>query len=146
MDKITEGMKVTPDPTSDRIPDDVRGRVFTAYKVNPKNVRCSADDGGRGINYPKALLVEATDENVAAGKLPMTRPYEPPEHYVVGEIVTLKTAYKDWTTETPLVVIGGQNRVNVTLLGGADDQYLRAPRTGLVRRDLSWLREHLTSA
>jgi hypothetical protein len=45
------------------------GTVFIVEKVNPrKNVRCSAEDGSRGINWPAELLVPATDEAVDAGR------------------------------------------------------------------------------
>lgn len=125
------------------IPRSVAGRVFIVEKVNPKNVICRAEDGGRGINYPKTLLTAATDDALAASSAP--RPFVPVEHFEVGTIVTLTRPYRDWTTETPLVVIGGRgDKVNVTLIGGDHDRYVRVPaRSGLVRRDLAWLAERL---
>jgi hypothetical protein len=137
------GMKVIADPDDPRTQDDVRGRVFTVHKVNPKRVQCTADDGGRGINYSKDLLIEATDENVKAAQV-LGRPYEPPEFFYMGEIVTMKRPYKDWTTETPLIVMADKGqKVNVALLGGDGDRYVRAVGAGLVKRDLAWLRERL---
>lgn len=143
MDKqdLKVGAKVTPIANDERVPAECRGRVFTVDKLNPKKAKCSADDGGRGINFPYELLTEATDENVEAGKGPITRPFEPREFFDPGEVVTLATAWKDWDTEKPLVVIkdGGGKRVNVAPIGGSDGQCLRVPPTGLVRRDIEWL-------
>lgn len=138
-------LKVVADPNDARIPDDVRGRVFTVSKVNPKTVVCTADDGGRGIKYPKDLLVEATDDNVKAAQHPVLgTPWEPREIFVMGEVVTLKRPYKEHTTETPLVVMADKGkRVNVALLGGDEDRYVRCAPEGLVKRDLAWLAERL---
>lgn len=138
------GDKVTP-ISDERVPLDCRGRVFTVEKVNPKKLKCSADDGGLGINFPKDLLAPATDENLAAGKTVST-PFVPREFFSVGEIVTLAKSWKDWGTDKPLVVLkDGGKRVNVTPLGGDDDKYLRVPPSGLVKRDLEWLAEALTA-
>jgi hypothetical protein len=131
------GQKVTP-IQDERVPLETVGRVFTVEKLNPKKVRCSADDGDRGINFPYELLAEATEENLNAG--PATRPFDPDAFFTVGEVVTMKTDWKDVTTETPLVVIGDSGkRVKVTRLGGDGDRYVRCGREALVKRDLEWL-------
>lgn len=135
------GDRVTP-VSDERIPAGCRGRVFIVRKVNPKNLRCDAADGGRGFNCPAALLVAATEENVKAGGA-VSRPFVPREFFSLGEIVSLKRPWRDWTTETPLVVTGGRDKVNVTLVGGDKDRYLRVPSSGLVRRDRGWLVEAL---
>ena len=138
------GDKVTPVHDDERVPNDTRGRVFTVRTRNPKKVKCDADDGGRGINFPDEILRPATDENVKLGQGPFTRPYVPPVFFDIGEIVTLTRPYKDITVDTPMVVIADKQRVNVTKLGGDDGQYLRANRENLVKRDLAWLREELS--
>lgn len=136
------GDRVTPIAGDDRVPRESRGRVFIVAKVNPKNIKCSAEDGGRGINFPADLLTEATDKNIAAGNI-LGRPYEPPEIFHEGEIVTLKRAYQHITTETPMIVTKqGPKNVNLSPLGGSD-RYMRCPPAGLVRRDLEWLAETL---
>ena len=111
------GQKVTPDPTSDRVNPATRGRTYTVAKVNPKNVKCTADDGGRGLNYPRELLVPATPENLAAASKPLIR-----------------------ETTCPMVVIGGTStRIKVARIGGDDDRYVLIPDSGLIRRDRAWL-------
>lgn len=141
---FSKGDRVYVDPAFDGAAAGVLGRVFVVDKVNPKNVRCHAEDGGRGINYPKEAL-----KLYEGGEVPVGRPFVPiadTEFFSAGEIVTLKRAYKDWTAETPLVVLVDKvNKVNVTLLGGDGDRYLRCPREGLVKRDLDWLAEALIS-
>lgn len=144
MRKFKRDDKVTPIHDDDRVPADTRGRVFTVDKLNPKNIRCTADDGGRGINFPDDLLVPATDENVKLGRGPLTRPFQPREFFEPGEIVTLKTPFKnEIAVDTPLVVLADKQRVNVTPLGGNGGRYLRANPESLVKRDLAWLAEHL---
>lgn len=133
------GDKVTP-IHDERIPAECRGRVFTVEKLNPKKAKCSADDGGRGINFPYDILCEATDENVQAGGEPITRPFDPDAFFTTGEVVTMKDSWKDFTPETPLVVIGDTGkRVKVARLGGDNDRYVRCGRDSLVKRDLEWL-------
>lgn len=136
------GMKVTPDPTSPYVRSETVGRVFTVTKINPKNVRCTADDGGRGLNYPRELLVPATPENLAKAQDParLSRPFVPRELYALGEVVTLKRAYRQYDTQAPFVVIGSTpNRTKVAPLGGNNDEYLLIPAGGLERRVLaSW--------
>lgn len=141
-----EGDKVTPKADVQGVPPGTIGRTFTVYKVNPKRMRCSADDGGRGINFPPSLLVAATEENLAArwnGVAPV-RFGDPAERFVVGEVVSLTRPWRDWDEGTPLVVVGGRNgRVNVTLVGGYGDSYLRTTPSNLVRRGAEWLVDQL---
>lgn len=148
MRKFGVGDKVTPKADAYGVPKDTLGRVFEVTKVNPKNTKAKALDGGRGINFPQEILVAATDENVAAGEAArgsvFGRSVEPvrDEFFKPGEIVTLKRPWRDWTTETPLVVIADKGRkVNVVPLGGAAElgRYLRVPPTGLEKRSRGWL-------
>ena len=44
-----------------------------------------------------------------------------------------------FAADTPLVVTGGRDKVNVALIGGDNDRYLRISPSGLVRRDREWL-------
>lgn len=138
MTAFTEGDRVTPVNTVG-VPPETLGRVFVVVKVNPKNLRCCAEDGGRGINFPPHILLPATDENVAAGR--KLQPFTPVEFFDAGQIVTLKRPWRSWATDTPLVVLkdDGKGKVNVTLLGGADGQYLRISSAGLEKRGLAWL-------
>jgi len=134
------GDRVTP-ANVDGVPPQCLGRVYVVRKLNPKNIRCEAEDGGRGINFPAHLLLPATDENVAAGNS-LGVPYESREYFNPGEVVTLTKQWKDWTTDLPLVVLVDKgDKVNVTPLGGADGRYLRVGPRGLVKRDLRWLYE-----
>jgi hypothetical protein len=140
---IKVGDRVTPVP-DERAHASTLGAVFIVEKINPRNVRCSAD-GGRGINYPADMLVPATDENIEAGRrfFGGTIPYR--EHFSNGEIVTLTEPYKGITSTMPLIVFkdDGGNYVNLVILGGDGSRYLRMPPRKLVRRDLAWLTEHL---
>lgn len=139
--KFTKGDRVYVDPAFAGIRDEVLGRVFVVRKVNPKNVLCDAEDGGKGINYPAESLRPYEGEIPAAAAV-LGRPYVPVEFFDAGSIVTLTAPWRDWTTETPLVVLADKvNKVNVTRLGGDGDHYLRAPREGLTRRTVEWLAE-----
>lgn len=136
------GDKVVIAPEHRRRPDD-HTRVFTVAVVNPKNYRCTADDGGRGLNYPDEALAPY-DPDAPAPPVALGVPFVPREFFDPGQLVTLARPYAKlgWTTETPLVVLADKQRmVNVTALGGSDGRYLRVPPTGLVKRDLRWLHE-----
>lgn len=137
------GDKVMIAPAHRRRIDD-HTRVFTVATVNPKNYRCSADDGGRGLNYPDEALVPHDPD--APPTLALGVPFVPREFFDAGAVVTLAQPYPKlgWTTETPLVVLADKERtVNVTRIGGAGSSYLRVPPAGLVRRDLEWLKAAL---
>lgn len=124
----------------------VMGRVFVVEKVNPKNLQCSAEDGGRGINYPKDMLMAAPAPGEPLPEIPIGRPYEPAreEFFVAGEVVTLDRAFKDFGTNTPMVVLQDKGtKVNVAPLFGDGDRYVRAVPTGLTKRDATWLAERL---
>jgi hypothetical protein len=138
------GDRVTP-IADERVPAETLGRVFVVRKVNPKNLKCEAEDGGRGINFPAELLAPATDENIAAGRSSFGVPYTPRELFANGQVVTLANPYKDITTDTPLVVSkdDGGRMVNVVKLGGDGARYLRMGPSNLVKRDLTWLTEEL---
>lgn len=119
------GDKVTPDPNLDGVPRDTIGRVFTVEKVNKVNLKCSADDGGRGINFPPFALLPAGD---GAPAPTIGRPFVPREFFSVGEIVTMKNPGKFGTTETPFVVIADKaSKVNIARLGGDGDRYRARP-------------------
>jgi len=140
--KFAVGDLVTPDPAAVGVPTGALGRVYKVTKVNPKNLLCDAVDGGRGINFPADMLVAHDEASTVNGAV--VRPFQPREFFVCGQIVTLKKAWKAWTTETPLVVMKDNgNKVNVTLLGGDEDRYLRVPPEGLQSRDAAWLAEAL---
>lgn len=119
----------------------IDSRVFTVVSIGPKNYKCSADDGGRGLSYPDYAL-EAYDPDAAPA---VGVPYVPIEHFELGTIVTLKRAHPPrYGDDTPMVVVGGRgDKVNVTKVGGDRDSYLRVPPAGLVRRDIPWLYEQL---
>lgn len=139
-----KGDKVIPNPEfAERMPAGVLGRVFTVEKVNPKNLKCSADDGGRGINFPAEIL-KAYDPNVPLSEQ-IGRPVREFVFFGEGEIVSLKSAWRDWSVDTPLVVIKQTDlKVNVVPVGGTPNGvYLRIPATGLVKRDKMWLAERL---
>lgn len=139
-----KGDKVIPNPEfADRMPSGVLGRVFTVEKVNPKNLKCSADDGGRGINFPASIL-KAYDPNVPLANQ-IGRPFRALEFFSEGEIVSLKSAWRDWSVDTPLVVIKQTDlKVNVVPVGGTSNGvYLSIPSSGLVKRDKMWLAERL---
>ena len=140
MAKWTVGDKVTPDPKNDRVHTEARGQVFIVEKVNPKKTIARPQGGGRGLNYPHDFFVEATKANLDAGKRPLTVPFKPREHFTCGQVVTLKKPWHDWDTGTPLVVLADKGkRVNVTLLGGDGDRYLRVAPSELTVRDSAWL-------
>lgn len=146
--KYKVGDKVTPDVDAYGVPRETLGRVFTVAKVNPKNLRCTADDGGRGLNFPASILVPATDENIAKGQRPaagLGRPFVPREHFVTGEIVTVNSTKYGLTPETPLIVTkdDGRDKVNLVVLGGDGDRYLRWPASQVVKRSREWLAEAL---
>jgi len=141
MTTLKPGDHVYVDPNFPGAAADVLGREFIVQKINPKNVKCAAVDGGRGINYPATSLVVYDGGGIPG---PERVQQQPVEFFTAGEIVTLARPWKDWTTETPLVVLADKGRrVNVTPLGGAGDMYLRTPHVGLVKRDLAWLTERL---
>lgn len=141
MTGLKKGDRVYVDPAF--AAEGVVGRVFVVHKINPKNVLCTAEDGGKGINYPHGSLRPYEGEIPGAAAV-LGRPFVPTEFFNAGEIVTLTRPWKDWTTETPLVVLADKvKRVNVTRLGGAGDQYLRVPHGGLTRRTVEWLAQAL---
>jgi hypothetical protein len=142
---FARGMLVIADPEQGfRVQPEVLGRVFRVTKVNPKNVQAEATDGGRGINYPKDLLVPAPPEGEPVPAPVLGRPYQPREFFSAGEVVTMSRPYKEFGTESPMVVLKDNDRkVNVAPLGGDRDRYIRCPPDGLVKRDLAWLAERL---
>jgi hypothetical protein len=146
------GDKVTPNPAVEGVPSGALGRIYTVAKINKVNIKATADDGGRGAALPPAMWLPATDEHVAKARDPLARlnaqveALQSVEHFVLGEVVTLKRAYRDITTATPMVVTGGGAKVNVAKMGGDDDRYVRVHPNGLVRRDLAWLAEAMLEA
>jgi hypothetical protein len=143
MSKFVKGDKVVPNPEfAERMPSGVLGRVFTVEKVNPKNLRCSADDGGRGINFPAEIL-KAYNPDVPLGPQ-ISRPFVERELFHEGEIVSLRNDFKQWTTSMPMVVIReGDKRIRIAPLGGAEGRYLLMPPSSLVKRDKMWVAERL---
>jgi hypothetical protein len=141
--KFTIGDKVTPDPDAHGIPKATVGRIFIVRKVNPKNILCDAEDGGRGISYPAEVLLPATDENLA--KATTARPFVPREFFVCGEVVTFaRSAPKGFDLDSPFVVLKDNGeKVNVAPLGGDEDRYWRVPHAGLTKRNIVWLTESL---
>lgn len=139
MNTFKLGDRVIADPNAEGVPSACLGRVYIVRKINPRNLRCEAEDGGRGISFPPRILLPAS-------AAPLNRPpsvgvpFVPREGFTAGEIVTLKRAYRDITTETPMVVLkDNEKRVNVAKLGGEGDRYVRVPPSGLVKRDIDWL-------
>ncbi len=137
MSEFAVGDKVVIDP--EFAPAALRGIVFEVTKVNPKNVHAKRADGvlGRGIDYPKYALQPFTGQVVTTVPIPTL--------FDIGEVVTLKNAWKAITVETPLVVLkdDGGDKVNVCRLGGEGGRYIRMHRGGLVKRDLRWLADAL---
>jgi hypothetical protein len=136
--RLRVGQLVT--PTNDpRVRPETYGRKFIVDKVNPKNVRCSATDGGRGINYPADLLRVTTESEVLGDQqLVRARPLELREPIPAGTFVRLLKPYSSrdlsYSTDDVLVVIkdDGRNRINVCRAGGADGpRYLRVGPDGL---------------
>src|SRR5205823_9683201 len=112
------GDRVTPNPNVEGVPRSMAGRVFRVRKVNPKNLACDAEDGGRGISYPPLALLPVEGEIPPATTV-IGRPYEPRETFVMGEVVTLARAFKDIATDTPMIVLADKGRrINVTRLCG----------------------------
>lgn len=143
MTRFFPGDKVTPNPNAFGVPAQTIGRVFTVEKVNPRNLRCSADDGGRGINFPAELLLPASDAD--ASKIHV--PYRPPAVYVApGTIVTMQGGFfkHGITPTTPLIVVKDSgDKVNVVQLGGDEGRYIRVPKELIEHRTREWLTEQL---
>lgn len=130
------------DPEGIGARDAVLGRVYTVTKVNRVNVKCSADDGGRGLIYPPDLLLPYDPENPPTGSV--TRVPIESEWYVLGEIVTFKKPPAGFADDCPFVVMADNgDKVRVARLGGDKNKYFRATKRGIVRRDVPWLIERL---
>ena len=103
--------------------------VWTVTKVNPKNLKLSQADRGRGLNAPKSMCIpagDATDAPVASAVgIPMrSLPYLMPGTAVVYNGPPMKGV----ATGDHLVVLRDKDdRVNVTHLGGDDGRYWRMP-------------------
>jgi hypothetical protein len=152
--KLAKGDRVTPDPDFPGLPAHTLGSIYIVEKVNPKNVIARPETGGgRGVNFPADAYLRVQPGQTVSDVARATAtpvPFEETTFFTAGEIVTIKRAVgargETWGTDDPMVVIrdGGQRTVNVTKLGGADDdRYLRVPRAGLTKRDIGWLTERL---
>lgn len=143
MSKFVKGDKVVPNPAfAERMPSGVLGRVFTVEKVNPKNLRCSADDGGRGINFPAEILM-AYDPDAPPAAI-VSRPFVEREIYHEGEIVSLRNPFRSWGTDIPFIVIReGDKRIRIAVLGGSEGRYLLMPPSSLIKRDKMWVAERI---
>lgn len=139
-----KGDKVTPDPSYPGLPSAALGRTFTVVKVNPRNLRCDADDGGQGIDFPAESLLPATRENLAKNRPHPDRVVNTIFFYV-GQIVTLTKPALEYDVDTPMVVTrdSGAGNVTVARLGGQHGRYTRVPREMLVKRDVEWLADSL---
>lgn len=148
MSKFKEGDLVTI-RTDAGTPNRLLGVVFKVKKVNPRNILAypvvpSATAGGKGINYPAELLEPFAGEVPENGRLSgVTVPL--PQFFDVGEIVTFMRPPAGSTVDTPYVVVkdSGDDKINVSKLGGEGSRYYRAAKIGIVKRDLAWLKEHL---
>lgn len=140
---FTAGDKIVIDPSC--APKHLIGVVFEVERVNPKNVIARPVNGGRGINYPKGVLLHFEGEMAEDGTArSITVPL--PELFVPGEIVTFKRPPAGVTTESPLVVTGGRgDKTNVSILGDDSGRYWRSPQGSLVKRDLAWLAKALAA-
>lgn len=139
------GDLVTPDPAAYGVPASTKGRVYRVTKVNPKNLKCAALDGGIGINFPPYALVPAASADAPA--LPTTTLLPTTITWLNnGSVVTLAGGFAKfgWTAETPLVVIADKGeRINVAALFGSRSEYLRCARKSLTVRDAEWLLHRL---
>lgn len=148
--KFHVGDLVMVDPQAVGVNTAFIGKRFVVTKVNPKNVVAfpALEDGTRipherGINYPKDILLPydpTAPAVVAPASVAISEPYQPP--LADGTIVSLAKPFKDFTVDTPLVVLNGETRggkVKVTRVGGDGYRYLSIRRQGLVERDLGWL-------
>lgn len=135
------GDRVVPDPAMDGHPASVLGKVFVVNRRGPKNLIMRAEEGGPGYRAPDGYMLPAPAPGERA---PIGRPYVPAVWIDTGSIVTLKRAYQEIKTDTPLIVIkGGADKVNVVRLGDTSGRYVRAPVASIELRDLAWLTERL---
>lgn len=148
---FTVGQRIIVDPNGIGVSPSVLGRVFIVKRVNPKNVVCSPADGiGRGINYPKYLLLPAPEDDDAQGPAVLV-PYVPPVFHDVGAIVTCEETltYRGmtWPAGSPLIVwkCDGRKSNVVNLGGNPTGGYFRIPVARLTVRDAAWLAEYLVS-
>lgn len=139
------GDRVVVDPNGIGVSPSTLGRVYVVSKVNPKNVKCTATDGGRGLNYPADLLVPAPEGAPTATATATPVPVPTFTWHEAGTVVTCDRDLESWKAGTPLVVwkCDGE-KSNVTLLGGAARGcYYRVPVARLTVRDTAWLTEYL---
>jgi hypothetical protein len=135
------GDRVIVDPAGIGVSRSVLGQVFVVEKVNPKNVKARPAEGGRGINYPKHLLLPAPPEGYPT---PLGRPYVEQAYVEAGSICTLKSPWSDLAVDTPLICFkGGVEKINLFRLGDTSGRYVRVPAAAVTTRDLAWLTERL---
>lgn len=139
--RFNPGDRVVPDPAMDGHPASVLGKVFIVDRRGPKNLIMRAEEGGPGYRAPDGYMLPAPAPGERA---PIGRPFVERPWIDTGSIVTLKRAYQEIKTDTPMVVIkGGDSKVNVVRLGDTSGRYVRAPVASIELRDLAWLTERL---
>lgn len=137
-------------------PGSALGKRYRIVKKGPKNFTCEPVDA-EGNVLPHERGIRGDGESM----LPVDHPDAPKPlggkgdfvgvPYVAplaeGTIVTLKKAYKEWTTEQPCIVIGetSSGKVKVARLGTGDYTTLTVARIGIEVHDLNWLGRTLGS-
>lgn len=145
--QFTEGDRVTPDTRNPRVPWQTRGREFTVTKINPKNVKCTSRDGGRGINFPPELLVLLVGRETAADKArelgaakPIVREVPLVPHFDLGAVVVYTGNDKrrlGIQDNEPFIVLSApspRGRIRIARLGGDGNQYFNVSASSLAER------------
>ena len=105
------------------------GGVWIITKINPKNTVVEPVGGGRKLNAPHYMLIDATDEvTVTAVPLPEAKTY-----FALGEIVRVNNG--KFAGLYVVISDKGLDRVNIAKLGGDNDRYVRFDRKGLIKVD-----------
>lgn len=140
---LTRGTRVYVDPATPGAARNVLGKVWIVDRVNPVNVVCRPEDGSsRGINYPRTCLIPVPADGAIPAAAPVTE--APSAWFVGGEIVT--TTWAKGASKVWIVNRDNGDTVSCLPLGGDGGRYARLPKSGITRRDLAWLTEHLVSA
>ena len=100
--------------------------VWVVESNGPKNATLKPEGGGRGLRCPHTMVVR--DD----GKGPVVVPVE---MFSVGETVTIGSKFPG--VYVVIRYVGGP-RLNVALLGGDGDRYVRAARSQVKRVEIDF--------